>query len=57
MQRTMPYTRTGTPLRFVPAGEGCVGAPNSRQLVLLPFNYLYYILVLKIGEDGMKNGK
>lgn len=24
MNRTNPYTRTGIPLRYIPAGDGCV---------------------------------
>jgi len=37
--------------------KAALAPPNFRQLISLPFNYLYCILVLKNGEDGMKNGK
>ena len=37
--------------------ELTLAPPRFRQLISLPFNCLYCILVVKIGEEGMKNGK
>jgi len=39
------------------APELHVGARVFSRLISLPFNYLYCILVVKIGEMALKNGK
>ena len=53
----MPCTLAVIPLHFIAAGEGTVGARIFSRLISLPFNYLYCILVVKIGEMELKNGK